>query len=203
MNDPFADRLNFLFEYCHPPGRGRFAATEVARSLRQSGLAISDAYISQLRTGKRDNPSRKTLEHIAAFFRIKPQYFTDDNYYTEIRSEVTYLAARHNPVVRRIAAGINGLSAEARAELIAVIEGRRTGLAPHRNLHRSTSSAAGRMDDKPSSRALSTRPVQRRAVPAASPVRPDSSEGTGSEGSRVTASRRRLQVLRQAASGFG
>ena len=42
------------------------------------------AYLSQLRSGNRTNPSAATMAALANFFRIKPAYFTDDEYYEKL-----------------------------------------------------------------------------------------------------------------------
>jgi hypothetical protein len=42
---------------------------------------------------------------LANFFRIKPAYFTDDEYYEKLDKELTWLANMRDEGVRRIAAG--------------------------------------------------------------------------------------------------
>ena len=78
---------------------------------------MSAPYLSQLRSGNRTNPSAATMAALANFFRIKPAYFTDDEYYEKLDKELTWLANMRDEGVRRIAARTVGLSAEAQQDI--------------------------------------------------------------------------------------
>ena len=56
---------------------------------------------------------------MANFFRIKPAYFTDDEYFAKLDQELTWLAEMRDEGVRRIAARTVGLSSEAKSDLAA------------------------------------------------------------------------------------
>ncbi len=73
---------------------------------------MSAPYLSQLRSGNRTNPSVATMAALANFFRIKPAYFTDDEYYEKLDKELTWLASMRDEGIRRIAARTVGLSPE-------------------------------------------------------------------------------------------
>jgi len=76
----FADRLNRLFEAIQPAGRGTpYTNKEVAAAVRANGGSISDVYVWQLRTGRRDNPTKDHIEALAAFFGVGAAYFFDDS----------------------------------------------------------------------------------------------------------------------------
>jgi transcriptional regulator with XRE-family HTH domain len=122
MSTTFAARLNRLFETVYPLGRGPHTSAEVIAALKAEGITMSAPYLSQLRSGNRTNPSSATMAALANFFRIKPAYFTDDEYYQRINEELTVLDAMRNPDVRRTAARIVGLSAEAQHEIAAKVE---------------------------------------------------------------------------------
>jgi len=79
---------------------------------------MSAPYLSQLRSGNRTNPSAATMAALANFFRIKPEYFTDDEYFEKLDKELTYLAQMRDEGVRKIAARTIGLSPEAQQELL-------------------------------------------------------------------------------------
>ena len=81
MSTTFAARLNRLFDTVYPPGRGPHTSAEVIAALKAEGVTMSAPYLSQLRSGNRTNPSAATMAALANFFRIKPAYFTDDEYY--------------------------------------------------------------------------------------------------------------------------
>ena len=78
---------------------------------------MSAPYLSQLRSGNRTNPSSTTMAALANYFRIKPAYFTDDDYYEKLDRELTWLASMRDEGVRRIAARTVGLSPEAQQDL--------------------------------------------------------------------------------------
>lgn len=118
MSTTFADRLNRLFETVYPPGRGPHTSAEVIAALKAEGITMSAPYLSQLRSGNRTNPSAATMAALANFFRIKPAYFTDDEYYEKLDKELTFLASMRDEGVRRIAARTIGLSPEAQQELL-------------------------------------------------------------------------------------
>ena len=84
MSTTFSARLNRLFDTVYPPGRGPHTSAEVVAALNAEGTAMSAPYLSQLRTGHRTNPSAATMTALANFFRIKPAYFTDDDYYQKV-----------------------------------------------------------------------------------------------------------------------
>ena len=118
MSTAFAARLNRLFDTVYPPGRGPHTSAEVIAALKAEGITMSAPYLSQLRSGNRTNPSTATMAALANFFRIKPAYFTDDEYYGKLDQELTWLAEMRDEGVRRIAARTVGLSPEAREDLV-------------------------------------------------------------------------------------
>ncbi|HZQ30292.1 MAG TPA: helix-turn-helix transcriptional regulator [Mycobacterium sp.] len=122
MSTTFADRLNRLFDTVYPPGRGPHTSAEVIAALKAEGITMSAPYLSQLRSGNRTNPSAATMAALANFFRIKPAYFTDDEYYEKLDRELGWLADMRDEGVRRIAARTVGLSAEAQEDLVARAE---------------------------------------------------------------------------------
>ena len=117
MSKTFAQRLNRLFDTVYPPGRGRHSSAEVIAALKSEGITISAPYLSQLRSGNRTNPSTATMAALANFFRIKPAYFTDDDYSERLDRELTWLANMRDEGVRRVAARTVGLSTEAQDDL--------------------------------------------------------------------------------------
>ncbi len=83
---------------------GPHTSAEVIAALKSEGITMSAPYLSQLRSGNRTNPSATTMTALANFFRIKPAYFTDDEYYEKLDKELTWLANMRDEGVRRIAA---------------------------------------------------------------------------------------------------
>jgi transcriptional regulator with XRE-family HTH domain len=114
----FSARLNRLFDTVYPPGRGPHTAAEVCAALKVEGITMSSPYLSQLRSGARTNPSTATMTALANFFRIQPDYFTDEDYYRTLDQELTWLATLRDEGARRIAMRAIRLSPAAREEII-------------------------------------------------------------------------------------
>lgn len=103
-NHTLADKIDRLFRTVHPGDRAEYSADEVAAGLRElGGPTISSTYIWQLRKGIRDNPTKKHLEALAAFFRVPVSYFFDSAAAERIDAELDLLAAMRDHGVRTIA----------------------------------------------------------------------------------------------------
>ena len=119
MSTTFSARLNRLFDTVYPPGRGPHTSAEVVVALKAEGITTMSApYLSQLRSGKRTNPSKATMNALANFFRIQPDYFTDEYYYRKLDQELTWLATLRDEGALRIAMRTIRLSAAALEEII-------------------------------------------------------------------------------------
>ncbi|NYI06855.1 hypothetical protein [Allostreptomyces psammosilenae] len=75
-----AAKLDQLFQEAARANGKPPSHAEVARAInaRSGGRTISGVYIWQLRTGKKDNPTKRHLEALADYFRVPPGYFFDD-----------------------------------------------------------------------------------------------------------------------------
>ncbi len=122
MSTTFAARLNRLFDTVYPPGRGPHTSAEVIAALKAEGITMSAPYLSQLRSGNRTNPSAATMTALANFFRIKPAYFTDDDYYEKLDKELSWLCTMRDEGVRRIAVRAVGLSPPAQQDMVERVE---------------------------------------------------------------------------------
>ncbi len=118
MSTTFSARLNRLFDTVYPPGRGPHTSAEVIAALKAEGITMSAPYLSQLRSGNRTNPSSATMAALANFFRIKPAYFTDDEYYEKLDKELSWWDSMRDDSVRRIAVRSVGLSAQAHQDIV-------------------------------------------------------------------------------------
>ncbi|HEY2085961.1 MAG TPA: transcriptional regulator [Mycobacterium sp.] len=118
MSTTFSARLNRLFDTVYPPGRGPHTSAEVIAALKAEGITMSAPYLSQLRSGNRTNPSSATMAALANFFRIRPAYFTDDEYYEKLDKELSWLLVIRDEGVRRIALRVSGLSQEAQEDIV-------------------------------------------------------------------------------------
>jgi transcriptional regulator with XRE-family HTH domain len=121
------ERLNHLFATVHPAGRGPYTLREAADAINaEAGTSIiSPAYLSQLRTGQRAEPSHSRLLAIARFFGVDPSYFNEDGAAEETDRHLEFLTAMRDAGVRSVALRAQGLSEASLAAVRAVIENAR------------------------------------------------------------------------------
>jgi transcriptional regulator with XRE-family HTH domain len=119
----FSARLDHLFRTVHPQGRGEYSYREVAKAIEDGGdTTISASYLNQLRTGVKDNPTKRHIEALAAFFGVPPSYFFDAGDAARIDKELDLLAALRDSGVRQIAMRAAGLPPEALESVRQIIE---------------------------------------------------------------------------------
>lgn len=104
-----ADRLDHLFRTVRQPGGDQYTHEEVAEAIRARGVTISHTYVWQLRTGLRENPTKRHLEALAEFFGVPAAYFLDDDV-EHINAQLDLLAALRDGGVRSMALRAIGLS---------------------------------------------------------------------------------------------
>jgi transcriptional regulator with XRE-family HTH domain len=112
--DPtLAGRIDALFRVVRRPNREQYSNEEVARACREAtGESFSATYLWQLRTGRRDNPTKRHLEALAQFFGVPVRYFFDDAEGAEIAKELELLGALRDAEVRSVALRAVNLSPE-------------------------------------------------------------------------------------------
>ncbi|MEU9336333.1 helix-turn-helix domain-containing protein [Streptomyces sp. NPDC048290] len=109
-----AGRIEALFRIVRRPDQQPYTNEEVATACREAtGESFSATYLWQLRTGRRDNPTKRHLEALAGFFQVPPAYFFDDATGVEIASQLELLGAFRDAGVRSVALRAVGLSPEA------------------------------------------------------------------------------------------
>ncbi|WP_410876196.1 helix-turn-helix domain-containing protein [Nocardia sp. A7] len=117
----FAARLNELFDDPSEPDVRQCTNRHVARMLQAAGHRISAPYLSQLRSGNRDNPSPKTVAALAEYFRVTPDYF----FFAPNQSDAddhTYIQALELEEPRALLLRAVGLSGEAMDILVTMAE---------------------------------------------------------------------------------
>ena len=99
-----AARIERLFRTVRRPDRTPYSNEEVAKACREStGETFSATYLWQLRTGRRDNPTKRHLEALAAFFEVPVAYFFDDARSAPVAEEIALLSAMRDAGVRDVA----------------------------------------------------------------------------------------------------
>jgi transcriptional regulator with XRE-family HTH domain len=129
----FSDRLNQLFATVYPRDRGPHSLQEVADAINAQGDdRISPSYLSQLRSGKKDNPSSKTINALAWFFKVEPGFFFDTEYARQMEADLAMLAKLRDAGVEKIAARSFDLTPENQVALETMVEALRKsqGLPP-------------------------------------------------------------------------
>lgn len=112
-DDPgeLARKIDRLFRTVHPRARAEFSYREVAKAIEdRGGPTISASYLHALRTGLKDNPTKRHLEAIAEFFGVSPAYFFDDDLATKIDAQLELLESMRDAGIRHIALRAKELS---------------------------------------------------------------------------------------------
>ena len=118
-----AERLDHLFRTVpRPGGRGLWSNEQAAAELAVQGTPMSAAYLSQLRNGKRDNPSARALGALAALFAVPITYFYDVETAEKINNDLRLLSAIRDSDVQAIALRAHGLSPEGLASVKGIID---------------------------------------------------------------------------------
>lgn len=108
-----AEKIDALFRVVLRPTRDQYSHEEVARACREAtGETFSATYLWQLRTGRRDNPTKRHLESLARFFEVPVAYFFDDEEGADIAKELELLGALRESGIRSVALRAVNLSPE-------------------------------------------------------------------------------------------
>jgi transcriptional regulator with XRE-family HTH domain len=117
------DKLDRLFRAARSRRGGDLTYREVAVGIMQLGFArISGTYVWELRTGRRNNPSLKHIEGLAAFFGVPVNYFFNDDIAALTSADLELIVAQRDADIRRIAVRSAGLSAESLAAVADLVE---------------------------------------------------------------------------------
>ena len=118
-----ADRLNELFARVPRPGTNQpYSNARAAEVLSSAGVSVTGAYLGQLRSGKKSNPSARLVAGIAELFEVPVTYFFDDDQARQIEDQLNALAGIRSAGVRGIVARSVGVSDAGIASLAAILE---------------------------------------------------------------------------------
>jgi transcriptional regulator with XRE-family HTH domain len=106
-------RLNDLFTNVRPRGK-HWTNAEVAAELKRVSpeLKVGAVYLSQLRTGKRTNPSPELLAALARFFGVSVSYFFDEERAQSVLNQLAVVEAMRQAGVRAVAMRAAGMKEE-------------------------------------------------------------------------------------------
>lgn len=117
-----AERLDVLFARV-PRSNGHLYTNErAAEDLTEAGVSVTGAYLSALRSGRRNNPSARLLAAIADLFDVPITYFFDDEHARKVQEQLNTLASLRSAGVRGIVARSAGVSEDSIASLRALLE---------------------------------------------------------------------------------
>lgn len=118
-----AERLNLLFARV-PRGAGSpqpYSNDQAAEEITAAGVAVTGRYLSQLRSGHRDNPSARLLSAIANLFGVPVQYFFDEEQAAMVTAQLDALIAIRDARVHSMIARTRGVSDAGIANLDAIL----------------------------------------------------------------------------------
>jgi transcriptional regulator with XRE-family HTH domain len=117
-----AEQLDTLFKTVQPLRR-EFTYEEVARGCTEVGQGtFSKTYVWQLRTGQRENPTKRHLEALAAFFGVPPAYFFDEGVATRVDSQLALATALRDAGVRDVALRMMSMDDTSRQSIVRIIQ---------------------------------------------------------------------------------
>lgn len=88
-----AEKLNRLYATVRPDPDHEYSNEQVAASIRETGVSISQSYIWQLRKSRKTNPTLRHLQALANFFGVPVGYFVEDEVTDRITGQLELLAA--------------------------------------------------------------------------------------------------------------
>lgn len=118
-----AARLNKLFDLMRKAGSPPLSNAAAAAAITdETGVPISPAYLWQLRSGLKTNPTVAHLRAIADFFGVPPSYLIDRGTDPAIDAQLNLLQALRDNGVRDLAARASGLTPQALNSLVAIVD---------------------------------------------------------------------------------
>lgn len=118
-----AARLNKLFELMRKAGAPPLSNAAAAAAITEkTGVPISPAYLWQLRSGLKTNPTVAHLRAIADYFGVPPSYLVDRGTDPAIDAQLNLLQALRDNGVHDLAARASGLTPQALNSLAAIVD---------------------------------------------------------------------------------
>lgn len=130
----FASRLNALFELHTTPDGRSFTNSDVASSLQEDGLPVTEGLIARLRAGSGTLPPERTLDALAFFFDVNIDYFTQSRHSDHVETLAQQgdttpkdLPPRTEPLAERASdhqpSRDSSLTAQQMAEIVSALSG--------------------------------------------------------------------------------
>ncbi|MFY0409779.1 helix-turn-helix domain-containing protein [Solicola sp. PLA-1-18] len=118
-----AERLNDLFSRVPKPGTTQpYSNDAVASELTAQGVSVTGVYISQLRNGRKDNPSARLLAAIAVFFGVPIGYFFDAAEASTVVAQLDDLGRARDARIQGLMTRAQGMSDESLDHIASIID---------------------------------------------------------------------------------
>jgi len=116
-------KINRLFEVMHKPSEPSLSNVAAAEAITQAtGTSISPAYLWQLRSGLKSNPTVQHLRAIAQFFGVPASYLLDSGADEAVDSQLSLLQAMKDAGVRNLALRAAGLTPRTLGSIAAIVD---------------------------------------------------------------------------------
>ncbi|PSR69540.1 hypothetical protein C8258_00030 [Nocardia sp. MDA0666] len=128
----FADRFNHVISQWEQVHGTRMTNRALAFRVTQAGHPVSATYLSQLRSGNRDNPSQALVETVARVLAVESTRFNDGGPGDPAPGDDLVSSTVDDPALRRLLTTAAGLSASS-IELLSDVAAKlrlAEGLAP-------------------------------------------------------------------------
>ncbi|MEV5646961.1 hypothetical protein AB0L57_01810 [Nocardia sp. NPDC052254] len=106
----FADRFNEVVSQWEQAHGTRMSNRTLAFQVTQAGHPVSATYLSQLRSGNRENPSPALVETVARVLAVEPARFNAAGGSDPVPEDEVVVARFADPGVRRLLVAAAGLS---------------------------------------------------------------------------------------------
>lgn len=118
-----AEKLSRLFDRIPGPGgAGLYTSEAAAEELTRRGVDVTGAYISALRSGRRDNPSAKLLAGIANLFGVSVEYFFDEELSRRVTDQLDSLDAARDARLRGLMTRADKISDDGLSHLVSIVD---------------------------------------------------------------------------------
>ncbi|RFZ01148.1 Nucleoid-associated protein EspR [Mycobacterium marinum] len=118
-----SQKLNKLFEIMRRPNEPALSHAAAAEAItNKTGVSISPAYLWQLRTGVKTNPTVTHLQAIARYFGVPASYLIDSGIDAEVDAQLNLLQALRDSGVRDLAMRASGLTPKAITNIAAMVD---------------------------------------------------------------------------------
>ncbi|WP_439955947.1 helix-turn-helix domain-containing protein [Nocardia kruczakiae] len=118
-----AAKINRLLAVMHPPSEPPLSNVAAAEAItKATGTSISAAYLWQLRSGVKSNPTVAHLRAIAKFFGVPPSYLLDNGTDAALDSQLSLLQAMKDAGVRNLALRASGLTPRTLSSIASIVD---------------------------------------------------------------------------------